>query len=117
MKLTFERRIAGGRVRIDASGRWELDGIYAVIHSVREEAERAGLDRALVDLRKVDGPIPDLERFFAGERVAAVIGARVRVAVLARGVDINKLGENTAVNRGARMLVTPDEREAETFLA
>ena len=116
MSLSFERRVAGSRVCIDAAGAWELDGIYRVIQAVREEADRSGLELAFVDLRAVDGPIPDLERFFAGERVAAVIGSRVRVAVLARAQDINKLGENTAVNRGARMLVTSDGAEAEAFL-
>jgi len=116
MSLTFDRRTEGGRVRIEAVGRWDLPAIFGIIQAVRDDAERAGLDRAIVDLRAVDGPIPDLERFFAGERVAAVLGGRVRVAVLARAVDINKLGENTAVNRGARIRVTADEGEAEAFL-
>ncbi len=116
MSLTVAHEIRGRFLRVVLGGVWQLEDVFATIETIRRETEWNRLGAALVDFRGVLGPIPDLERFFAGERVAIVLGSRVRLAVLARPEMINKLGEDTAVNRGARILVTPDEAEALAFL-
>jgi hypothetical protein len=116
MTLSIESRIEGGRVRFDVRGPWNLGDIFALIGRVREEADAAGLDAALVDLLDVPGPIPQMERFFAGKRVAEVLKHRIRLAVVARAEYIDKFGENTAVNRGARMAVMSSEDHALAWL-
>jgi hypothetical protein len=117
MPLTVAHEIREGYFWIGVTGRWELREIFRVIDTVRGQTELAGHDRVFVDLRGVDGPIPALDRFFAGERVAAVLGPVIRLAVFARPALIDKFGENTAVNRGARILVTGKMSEALAFLA
>jgi hypothetical protein len=116
MTLSIESRIEGRRVRFDVSGAWNLTDIFALIDRVRQEADAAGLAAVLVDLSAVPGPIPQMERFFAGERVAAVLRHRIRLAVVARAEYIDKFGENTAVNRGARMAVMLSEEHARAWL-
>jgi hypothetical protein len=116
MQLTVEHEIRGRFLWVGLGGVWDLDRVFAVIDMIRWETEWNRLGSAFVDFRSVEGPIPDLDRFFAGERVALVLGGRVRLAVLARPEMINKLGEDTAVNRGARILVTPDEAQAIAFI-
>jgi hypothetical protein len=116
MRTVFEHEIRGRFLWVVARGTWHLEDVFAMIETIRRETEWNRLGAAFADLRAMDGPIPDLDRFFAGERVAIVLGARVRLAVVARAEMINKLGEDTAVNRGARILVTPDEAQALAFL-
>jgi hypothetical protein len=116
MRLTIEHEIRGRFLWVGLGGVWDLDAVLAMIDMIRWETELNRLGAAFVDFRGVGGPIPDLDRFFAGERVALVLGANVRLAVVGRPEMINKLGENTAVNRGARLLVTPDEAQALAFI-
>jgi len=116
MTLSIQHRVRGRHVRFDVVGPWNLPDIFALIDRVREEADAAGLERALVDLREVPGPIPEMERFFAGERVATVLKHRIRLAVIARAEYINHFGENVAVNRGARMAVMSSEEHARAWL-
>ena len=116
MHLTADHAFRDGYFWIAVAGRWDLGDAYGLVELIRRETDLAGVDRALADLRNVDGPVPGLDRFFAGKHVATVLGARVRLAVIARPEMIDKLGENTAVNRGARILVSGTEAEALAFL-
>jgi len=116
MSLVVRTRKASRYVHFDVSGPWNLADIFALIGRVREEADAAHLDAALVDLLDVPGPIPQMERFFAGKRVAEVLKHQIRLAVLVRAEYINKFGENTAVNRGARMAVLSSEEHALAWL-
>jgi hypothetical protein len=114
--LSIESRVDGRKVRFEAGGQWNLPDVFGLIERARDEADASGLARVLMDMRRVTGPIPDMERFFAGERVAAVLRNRIRLAVVAREEDINRFGENVAVNRGARIRVTSSEEEAVRWL-
>jgi len=116
MPLTVEHEIRERFLWVGLGGGWDLDAVFAMIDMIRWETELNRLGAAFLDFRGVGGAIPDLDRFFAGERVALVLGGNVRLAVVGRAEMINKLGENTAVNRGARILVTSDESEAFAFL-
>ena len=116
MTLSIRSRIEGRHVHFDVAGPWNLADIFGLIDRVREEADAAGLDAVLVDLSAVPGPIPQMERFFAGVRVAEVLKHRIRLAVVVRAEYINKFGENTAVNRGARMAVLSSEEHALAWL-
>ena len=116
MTLAIESRIEGRHVRFEVGGQWRLPDVFALIDRVRDEADAAGFDRAFVDMSRISGPIPEMERFFAGERVAAILKNRIRVAVVAREEYINKFGENVAVNRGARLAVLSSEDHAMAWL-
>jgi hypothetical protein len=116
MTLSIEHQIRDGYVRFDVAGSWSLSEIFRLIDLVRKETDAAAVDRALVDLREVPGPIAEMDRFFAGQRVAAVLKNHIRLAVVARAEYINKFGENVAVNRGAQMAVMSSEEHAMTWL-
>jgi hypothetical protein len=62
------------------------------------------------------GQLEDYDRYVAGLEIARTMPGWPRVAVLARPENINKFGENVAVNWGADLLVTHDRDEAVSFL-
>lgn len=80
--------------------------------SIRNEADRSGHTRILVDAFGLPAPDSDLYRFWIGEAVADIFKSDYRFAVACRPEFINKFVENVAVNRGSQVLVVGDEHEA-----
>ena len=107
---------ADGFVRITLSGEFPRGGRRDLMLAIREAADALGATHLLVDARRMPPPLSELDRHYAGVAVAEVLGGRFRVAVLFPGEQINKFAENTAVNRGAQMLVTADEAAAMAWL-
>ena len=70
----------------------------------------------LIDCRQFEGSMTEAERFQGGQRIAEVFGARIKAALLMPVGQVTKLGEMTAVNRGAKFLVTDSESEATDWL-
>jgi hypothetical protein len=95
---------------------WRLDNMKRVVDLVNRQCHELGYERVLLDLTPVAGEPAYLDRFRIGVYIAEVMPGRPRFAVLARHQSINKFGEDTAVNRGAVMLVTHDRIEAITWL-
>ena len=58
----------------------------------------------------------EAERFQGGQRIAEVFGDRLQAALVMPVGQVTKLGELTAVNRGAKFLVTESEVEAINWL-
>jgi len=110
-KLDIAHNEAGGYLAYTVAGPWTLQNTYALIDSIKQETGRHGVTRVLVDMRATEGLPSDMDRYKWGVRAAEVLGGRVRVAVLGRSEQINRFGENTAVNRGADVntLTDPDE--------
>lgn len=77
---------------------------------------QAGLTKILADIRCIERSIPVVDKFELGVYLAQLLGSRIELAILAPGRLIDKMGENAAVNRGARVLVTDDAREALSWL-
>lgn len=103
-------------VRVNATGVCSLPHIFEFIDNVNNIAAQAERDRVLIDVRNVEGMPSGADLFFAGERIAQVFGSRLKAVVLNRPERITKLGELTAVNRGAKLLVTGSEPEAVDWL-
>ena len=57
-----------------------------------------------------------MDNFELGVHIAKTLGARIKLAIVASGRIIDKLAEDTAVNRGGRVLVTEDLGEAMRWL-
>lgn len=95
---------------------YTLENMFLLIDRVKIEAEKAKRDRVLIDCRDFKGYMTEAERFLGGKRLAETFGSRLRAALLMPAEQITKLGEMTAVNRGAKFLVTSDEDEAMAFL-
>lgn len=95
---------------------WNLDRMKELIDLVTEYCQTLRYDRVLLDVTTVPGEPEAFDRFHIGLYIAHVMPGCPRVAVLARPASITKFGENTAVNRGASLLVTGDSDEAITWL-
>ena len=103
-------------VEVNASGDCSLPQIIEFIDVVNDIAAKADRDRVLIDIRDVDGMPSEADLFFAGQRIAEVFGSRLKAVVVNRPERITRLGELTAVNRGARFFATGSETEALDWL-
>ncbi len=92
-------------VRLTATGEHSLVDLFEFIDRIKFEADNAGRDRALIDSRKIEGIMSEADRFLAGQRIAEVLGPRLKAVVIMPAQQITKLGELTAVNRGANFLL------------
>ena len=84
-------------------------------NAIREAAnfcKQNGLGKILADITKNEKSIPVVDRFQLGIEIANILGSRIQMAILAPPFMIDKLGENTAVNRGGRVFVTSSRKKA-----
>jgi hypothetical protein len=116
MSFEVDSTIYPDHVRVNATGNCSLPQIVEFIDVVNDIAVEAGRNRVLIDIRSVDGSPSGADLFFAGERIAQVFGSRIKAVVVNRPERITRLGELTAVNRGARFFVTGEESEALDWL-
>lgn len=103
-------------IRVSASGVYSLVDLFEFIDQIKIEAEKAGRDRVLIDPTALEGRMTEADRFMTGRQIADVFGSRLKAACIMRAGEITKLGELTAVNRGARFFVTESETEALNWL-
>ena len=81
------------------------------------ECEKEAVNKVLIDGLALKGTdLSTLDRFFVGEAVASTLGNQVKIAVAWPGIDINKLFENVAVNRGCRVCVLDSVEAAKDWL-
>ena len=116
MSLEVETVVLPDYLRVSASGEYTLERMYEFINRVKLEADNAGCDRVLIDPRNVIGNMTEADRFMAGRLVAEVFGPRLKAACVMQPGTVTKLGELTAVNRGANFFVTESETEAVKWL-
>lgn len=103
-------------IRLTVSGRYLFEELFDFVTLVKREADRAGRDRVLIDCRQFEGSMTEAERFQGGQYIAEVFGPRIKAACILPAGQVTKLGELTAVNRGARLLVTESGEEAMNWL-
>lgn len=111
--LTLEH---DGYIEIKASADYSLESLYNFIEHIRKEALRTSARRVLVNSAGLRGRMTEADRFLGGQKIAEVLGQHVKTAIIMPPGDVTKLGEITAVNRGARLLVTDDHAEAVRWL-
>ncbi len=99
-----------------AAAMWTEASARQVIDQTKEEADRLGHERILLDLTQWTKPDAEFTRFFTGVYLAKTLPPPFRVAGFALEKLINKFGENTAVNRGADCRIFPEEAMALSWL-
>jgi hypothetical protein len=118
MSLTFKCEVTDGCVAMRVTGSYgSRDEICTAMKQLKDEADRAGSNRAIFNLIDADGSTSDMDRFFLGAQAAQIFGPRLKVAVVFPAEGITKFGENVAVNRGAKLAVLPSEKEAMIWLS
>ena len=98
----------GAYLLAEASGVYSLEMMISIIHELADQCRKETLGKALLDLRNVAGNPGILDRHRFGLEIAKAWGPLLKVAAVAKPEAINKMGENTAVNRGANVWATPD---------
>lgn len=116
MPYTTDLSVEPDLLRITAEGVYDFRELFGFIEFIKAEAERAGRERVFVDCRKLEGKNPEVDRFEGGQHIAKVFGPILKVALVMPEGEVTKLGELTAVNRGARFRATDDEAEALRWL-
>ncbi len=101
---------------IKPSQAYNLEYYKAAIQEARALCKQYGLTKILADIRGRNERIPDVDRFEIGAEIAKVLGGKIKFAILAPPAIIDKLGENSAVNRGGRVFVTSSMNEALKWL-
>jgi hypothetical protein len=112
--MRIEMLSVSTHVRYDCHGQVSQAALVELIGMIRNESKQSHT-KILVDLSRLDGDLDVMERYVLGTEIAANLMGR-RIAVVSEKHKINKVSENTAVNRGANMLVTHDEAEAVEWL-
>lgn len=116
MKIVTEYAERDGHLFVKARGPWTATLAATLIDEVRDEAQKRGFHRILLDLRELSRPASEMTRFITGEHLSSVLKAPYKVAAFAHAEAINKFGETVARNRGANVGVFPDELAATDWL-
>lgn len=111
---TYENR--GTYLLVEKFDKYSLKSLLSCIQNIKEECELESLNKALVDISKMQGNVSILDRFQLGKEIAKVLGHKIKLAVVSNANHINYLGENSAVNRGARMKMFTDVKNAIEWL-
>ncbi len=115
MGFSVSLREGPGYLVLKITGEWNVDKLKNVADWSGAELKTRKDDRVLVDMSEVSGRPPDMDRFRLGEYVASTRRG-VKVAVVFPKEHINRLFEDTAVNRGAWINVFGDEQAALEWL-
>jgi len=98
--------IKGDYVLMTPDGPYDLKVYREALQEVAEFCRRNGLKKVLADISMRTDTIPVIDRFQLGIEMAKILGHRIKMAILAPPATIDRLGENSAVNRGGRVFVT-----------
>jgi hypothetical protein len=94
-----------GYLAFRLTGRYDFDDFHLAVKLMKDACVERGRTKAIIDLLKVEGNMPDFDRHSLGIRFAEVWGPRMKAAGLAPPQKVNHFLENTAVNRQARLKV------------
>jgi hypothetical protein len=89
-------------------GAYDFADFKLMVTGCRDACVRTGAAKALIDISAVTGDMPQIDRYNLGQLFAEVWGSKMRAGVVAPRDQINRLFENTAVNRYAQVMVHGD---------
>jgi len=106
----------GDYLFVEVSEPYSLKLFLSTIHEVADHCREENLDKVLIDLRGMEGNPSIFDRFQAGIEIVKSWGIGIKAAVIARPVVINRTGENTAVNRGSKIKMFSEIKDATAWL-
>ena len=106
----------GDYLFVEVSDPYSLKLAISTIHEVADRCRSENLYKVLIDMSKVEGHLSIFDRYLVGIEIVRVWGSRIKAVVLARPNMINRVTENTAVNRGAKLHVVSDMESALKWL-
>jgi len=96
----------GSYLLVEVSEAYSLKYMLSTIHEVADHCQADNLNKVLIDIRNMDGSPNIFDRYRMGIEIAKTWGPRIKVAVITKPDFSNRVTENTAVNRGAKLFVT-----------
>jgi len=111
---TYQTR--GDYLFVDVSEPYSLALFISGIREIADHCRKENLYKVLVDIRKMEGNPSIFDRYLAGIEIVRRWGSRIKAVVLARPDMINRVAENTAVNRGAKLRAVSDMESALKWL-
>ena len=106
----------GDYLFVEVSEPYSLKLAISTIHEIADRCRAENLYKVLIDMSKVEGHLSIFDRYLAGIEIVRLWGSRIKAVVLAKPSMINRVTENTAVNRGAKLQVVPDMESALQWL-
>lgn len=101
---------------IKAVGQYSLADLYDLFVRVKEESEKRGDKKVILDVTGVAGAVPVMDMHMLGEHCSRVWKLPFRIAIVSPEWGVNRFFENVAWNRGIRLAVVPDEASAMKWL-
>jgi hypothetical protein len=115
MKLSIDIQGDPGCLVCTVTGKWVTEELKTFIDTISCKMKTLGYKKILAEMSSVKGPPPEMDRFFMGEYVASVLRG-AKVAIVYKKIYANRFFEDTAVNRGASVMVFPDRETALQWL-
>jgi hypothetical protein len=106
----------GDHLWVEVKGAYSLQLLLSAIHEIADRCRDENLNKVLIDLRNMDGNPKLFDRFQIGMEIVKAWGSRIKVAVIAKPGIVNRMMENTAVNRGVKLFSTTSSEDAAQWL-
>ena len=108
IRVTLEER--DGYLRFTVSGLYNFEDFKVLVTAFRDESILAKVGKALLDVRQLQGSVPNIDRYNLGQLFAKTWAEVLKMGIIGRPDHEDPLFENTAVNRYAQVMVNDDER-------
>ncbi len=115
MNLTIDHQAGLDYLACTVTGNWVTAELMRFVDTAAAEVKTRGYRRILADMSAVTGLPSELDRFFMGKHVAALL-LGIKTAVIYNKVYADKFFEDTAVNRGAWIMIFSDKQAAMEWL-
>ena len=106
----------GDYLFVEVSEPYSLKLAISTIHEIADQCRAENLYKVLIDMSKVEGHLSIFDRYLVGIEIVRLWGSRIKAVVLAKPSMINRVTENTAVNRGAKLQVVSNMESALQWL-
>ena len=90
------------------SGELDYYDLVELVDLLYDKAVELGETRVFLDVSPCEGDVSIVERFQLAEKLSKKFSMLYRIFILERNTRINKMLENSAVNRGLNLLVSDD---------
>lgn len=106
-------QIEDDRIEISCAGPVSGEGLKELIDKVKSILinKKPAIQNILVDLTGIEGKLNFMEHFNIGQDIANKL-IDYKLAVVTKPIVVNKVAENVATKKGARMLMTYDRQKA-----
>jgi hypothetical protein len=107
-----------GYLGVSMEGAFHLGRLKGFFGQIVGAAQKHGRERIYVDMTKVEGKIPIVDRFLIGQHLSDLRPEGIRLALVVdkAQVEAGRFLEKVATNRGVLLMVTADPEDAWQWL-